>query len=450
MSTTDNQIAVTTTREIQAASIVEGALSLDNLIKQRAVIEQAMARVMKEDLHYGKIPGSKQPSLLKPGAQMLCTLFRLRPEFEIIERELPGNHKQYRVCCRLYLIGTVPPVSISEGWGEATTMESKHRFRMGDQSYEFTEDDAPGIYWKMRRDEGAKEADAWLSTAYDGRKVTVAKNPAGKFVVAFVSGDGGRVENANIADLWNTVLKMANKRAYVDACITATASNDFFTQDLEDMRENLEAVRGRDAEGNAKPGGKPPAADGKGELQTWERVSNHIGKKGGPILGKRLGDLDDGQREWLHKTLAEKAPDRRNDKDKKLFAALEMWNAERSGKAKAGKAGKPASGEEIQADGNAGVNVASLIETLEWKEIPMDVFLKVAKRSEWIKGDTIGEVTDEEAAALLENTDTLFERCNAHIKAVSGTAETPAKPREAAPATKSTPAASEEPGPFDS
>lgn len=39
----------------------------------------------------------------------------------------------------------------------------------------------------------------------------------------------------NIADIYNTVLKMAEKRAMVAAVLKATGVSDIFTQDLEDM-----------------------------------------------------------------------------------------------------------------------------------------------------------------------------------------------------------------------
>ena len=41
--------------------------------------------------------------------------------------------------------------------------------------------------------------------------------------------------------MYNTVLKMAKKRALVDAVLTATAASDIFTQDLEDISANLAA-----------------------------------------------------------------------------------------------------------------------------------------------------------------------------------------------------------------
>jgi hypothetical protein len=46
-----------------------------------------------------------------------------------------------------------------------------------------------------------------------------------------------RIENPNIEDLFNTVLKMAKKRAFVDAVISTTGASDFVSQDIEDFAE---------------------------------------------------------------------------------------------------------------------------------------------------------------------------------------------------------------------
>jgi hypothetical protein len=50
-----------------------------------------------------------------------------------------------------------------------------------------------------------------------------------------ISQEVGRVENPDIADAKNTVLKMAKKRAKIDAVIGVTRSAGMFTQDMEDL-----------------------------------------------------------------------------------------------------------------------------------------------------------------------------------------------------------------------
>ncbi|WP_418719751.1 hypothetical protein [Bilophila wadsworthia] len=54
----------------------------------------------------------------------------------------------------------------------------------------------------------------------------------------------GRVEHDNPADYYNTCLKMAKKRALVDAVLTCTAASDIFTQDIEDEPQSFGAEQG--------------------------------------------------------------------------------------------------------------------------------------------------------------------------------------------------------------
>jgi hypothetical protein len=49
-----------------------------------------------------------------------------------------------------------------------------------------------------------------------------------------------KYKNRPVADVYNTVLKMAKKRSFVDAVLNATSASDMFTQDVEDIKENEE------------------------------------------------------------------------------------------------------------------------------------------------------------------------------------------------------------------
>ncbi len=61
-------------------------------------------RQMKKEVDYGIIPGTRKPTLLKPGAEKLCRLFNLRPHLEllnsIVDFEKPLFYFHYR--CSLY------------------------------------------------------------------------------------------------------------------------------------------------------------------------------------------------------------------------------------------------------------------------------------------------------------------------------------------------------------
>jgi hypothetical protein len=53
---------------------------------------------------------------------------------------------------------------------------------------------------------------------------------------------GERVDHPDIADMYNTVLKMAKKRAYVDGILSATAASDCFTQDIDETHDIVDVT----------------------------------------------------------------------------------------------------------------------------------------------------------------------------------------------------------------
>jgi hypothetical protein len=186
---------------------------------QVAKIQDLMSKVMQKDEHYGVIPGTgKKPSLLKAGAEKLCFVFRLVPSFDIKRDDLPNGHREYTVTCTLK---TMEGVFAGEGVGSCSTMESKYRYRNA-SDYEILDDPIP---------EDARERKSEYRKQGFGMK-----NVNGAWCWVKYSSEG-KVENPDIADVYNTVLKMAKKRAHVDATITATAASDIFTQDVEDMPE---------------------------------------------------------------------------------------------------------------------------------------------------------------------------------------------------------------------
>jgi hypothetical protein len=202
----------------KALAIVSEERSVAEVSQQVLKIQELMGAVMKKDEHYGIIPGTgKKPSLLKPGAEKLCFVFRLAPEFEVSRDDLPNGHREYRIVCRLRSMssGTI----VGEGVGSCSTMESKYRYR-NSSDYEITGEPIPPDS-KERKAEYRKQG--YGMKQVDGQWVWVRYKSEGK------------VENTDIADVYNTVLKMAKKRAHVDATITACAASDIFTQDVEDL-----------------------------------------------------------------------------------------------------------------------------------------------------------------------------------------------------------------------
>ena len=51
-----------------------------------------------------------------------------------------------------------------------------------------------------------------------------------------------RYQRSDFAGALNTILKMAKKRSYVDAILTATHASGTFTQDIEDIATNIQSI----------------------------------------------------------------------------------------------------------------------------------------------------------------------------------------------------------------
>ena len=197
---------------------------------------QVMREVMVADVHFGTIPGcGDKPSLLKPGAEKLGLTFRLAPQFEVIRREL-GNHREYEIVCNL--VHTPSGLVVGSGVGCCSTMEAKYRFRT-----ESTGEPVPKEYWESRD-----------RSLLGGPGYTAKKVKGSWFIVQ-------RIEHDNPADYYNTVLKMAKKRAHVDAILTATAASDIFAQDLEELESNGVPVPEREAAAQKEPEEPPPPAE---------------------------------------------------------------------------------------------------------------------------------------------------------------------------------------------
>lgn len=204
-------------------------LSVEDLVGQVAKIQTVMQKVMKKDEHYGVIPGTEKPTLLKPGAEKLCLVFRLAPSYAA-ETLREGNDLTITSTCTLTHIPTGQVWGA--GMGSCSTRESKYAYRVSKRVCPECGKDTinkskfpprgmprakPGFYCY------AKVGGCGKEFAYDSE--------------AILSQEIGRVENPDKADQYNTILKMANKRSLVAAVLNVTAASDIFTQDLEDLVE---------------------------------------------------------------------------------------------------------------------------------------------------------------------------------------------------------------------
>jgi len=235
----ENQIAVAAPQTV--ATLDSMAVPFEAILARKHMLQDVMSHVMKPDVHYGKIPGcGEKPTLLKPGAEALSSTFQIAPKYNITKTELGNGHREYEIVCDLYALNGA---FVGSGVGSATTMEGKYRFRVG--GGEATEIRVPGGYWDKRKADpkGASKVlrEAANAAGIEGEHFGTQKVD-GVWMITTKSADA-KVEHDNPADYYNTVLKMAKKRAFVDAILTTTGASDIFTQDIEDMPETLASKR---------------------------------------------------------------------------------------------------------------------------------------------------------------------------------------------------------------
>ena len=180
------------------------ALTIANAVdKYNALVEFTQA-IMKPGKDFGIIPGTgNKPTLLKPGAEKLCSLFGLVPEFEIVSDIVDFDNGLFYFHYKCILSRDGLPAG--EGEGSCNSKEKKYRYRNIPE-------------WKATDEEKA-----------NALRIETRKSKAGKEYKMVV------IENAEPFDLINTLQKMAQKRALVAATLIAANASEFFTQDIEDM-----------------------------------------------------------------------------------------------------------------------------------------------------------------------------------------------------------------------
>lgn len=199
--TTSGGALVQTATKPPAETRVMRPATVEELEEQVKVIQRCMKKLMQEGTHYGKLPGcGDKMVLLKPGAEIILTMFRISAE-PIIERVTDGFDVTYRIT----VIGRHIPTGniVGYGVGEASTSEKKYKWKEATchEEWEDTPETRRQIAYSKYRDGNVQ------------KKEQIRQNPA---------------------DICNTVLKMSKKRALVDLCLTATACSDIFVQDLDD------------------------------------------------------------------------------------------------------------------------------------------------------------------------------------------------------------------------
>lgn len=160
-------------------------------------IREMQRAVLKHDVDYGTIPGTKKPSLYKSGAEWLLKWGRFAHRFEVVEVERDEG-RRYGITYRC-LVSAL---------------------------------DAPEVV--------VATCDGYCGYDEPDRE-------------AHVNKWGKQVERSP----WNTVIKMAQKRALIGATLQATGTSGLFTQDVEDYAQPSDSGSSMASKEPEKPAPEP-------------------------------------------------------------------------------------------------------------------------------------------------------------------------------------------------
>jgi len=232
-------------------------LSVAEIKAQVQIIQQVLAEIMVKDVHYGTIPGTNKPTLYKPGSEKILTSFHIGvdPREEISDLST-ADTVRYRVAVKGFSQGTGNLIGV--GIGECSSDEEKYKWRrpVCDEEFNETPENRRRQVWKKG------------NPNYQQKQV-----------------------RTNPADVANTVLKMAKKRAQIDMTLTATAASDIFDQDLEDMPEELRegmTGNGHNGQQHSKTSTVKPGKDKKDPEDTRtakEKLKDELAAYCGPDTG---------------------------------------------------------------------------------------------------------------------------------------------------------------------
>jgi len=240
-------------------------------------IQEVMRAVMKEGTHYGTIPGTNKPTLYKAGSEVLLATFRIAVEPDSDDLST-ADEIRYRV--RAKGIDQGSGIFLGSGIGECSSSEEKYRWRSAicDEEWNETPEDRRRNVWKKG------------NPPYQIKQV-----------------------RTNPADVANTILKMAKKRAQIDMTLTVTGASDIFTQDIEDLPAEYINQGGEGRKPVEQPRRKSESADGSGKVENIE-TKNGKSKAGKPytkytitIGGEKYGTFDKAHAETAEKARLEGA-----------------------------------------------------------------------------------------------------------------------------------------------
>jgi len=192
-------------------------INIKQMIEWRNAFVEFAKSILKDGVDFGTYAGIEKPSLYKAGAEKLRTAFGLQVKMELTNKieDFETPYLDYTYKCTIY---NREGNSLGECEGNTNSAETKYKY-----------------VWQTTSKKPDKAKAEELKNAGLGRW----KKDRDNWVWC------ERKENREILGLKNTIMKMAQKRAFVGAILISTGASEFFTCDIEDMeftpvKENVE------------------------------------------------------------------------------------------------------------------------------------------------------------------------------------------------------------------
>jgi hypothetical protein len=189
------------------ANIAGRQLSPAEVTERAAWVREVTKAALTEGVDYGVIPGTPRPSLLKPGAEMLLLAGGLGFTITKIDDEDSRHHRGVTYRCSI-----------------------------------------------RRGDFVVAECDGYAG--YDESRFFISAEDAERREREYAESDQRQPRRSKMVEYrapWNSVIKMAQKRALVGAALNAVAGSGLFSQDLEDDDRTAGDGHGDDADGAGSP-----------------------------------------------------------------------------------------------------------------------------------------------------------------------------------------------------
>lgn len=256
---------------------VSPVVGMDEAKAKFEQVRKFTATCLTKGVDYGTFAGVAKPSLLKPGAEKVATLFGLNPRFTLLDSVKNWNGEgnpdnepffYFEYKCELYRGGEY----VGSCDASCNSWEKKYRYRLGELV-------CPNCGKPLRK---SKNNDGYYCWAKQGGcGTTFASNDT-----RITSQKVGVVKNFDTAEQVNTFQKMAQKRAFIGATLIACNLSEYYTQDIEDMDRasfipedyTPETIEGDFAPVQAKPqvqqSQQKPKFDEIEFLKQWSKPAN--------------------------------------------------------------------------------------------------------------------------------------------------------------------------------